>query len=167
MNAIYRTPSTHVSCISSMCVKYHSLSKNSNAVSKSSFCHCHITIKFWIDRNVYLYLPTENKITYILATKQPSLHPLHPHNTDLTYLLSSSLAPPAGYPLTTSHTYSTPELNTFLDSNQQHRGQYCHTFLTFAKLGHLYSFEVKCLIDEMWIISISTVKVFPCFSWSP
>ena len=70
MTAIYRTPSTHVSCISSMCVKYHSLSKNSNAVSKSSFCHCHITIKFWIDRNVYLYLPTENKITYILATKQ-------------------------------------------------------------------------------------------------
>ena len=100
-----------------------------------------------------------------LYSSQPSLHPLHPHNTDLTtYLLSSSLAPPAGYPLTTSHTYSTPELNTFLDSNQQHRGQYCHTSLTFAKLGYLYSFEVKFLIDEMWIISISTVKVFPCFS---
>ena len=59
-----------------------------------------------------------------LYSSQPSLHPLHPHNTDLALLVSSSLAPPAGYPLTTSHTYSTPELNTFLDnSQQQHRGQ--------------------------------------------
>ena len=60
-----------------------------------------------------------------LYSSQPSLHPLHPGpgpTTDLTYLLSSSLAPP-GYPLTTSHTYSTPELNTFLDNSQQTRGK--------------------------------------------
>ena len=73
-----------------------------------------------------------------LYSSQPSLHPavggghqLHQNNNlDLTFptagpgpvYLSSSLVPPAGYPLTTSHTYSTPELNTFLDHQQQHRG---------------------------------------------
>ena len=70
-----------------------------------------------------------------LYSSQPSLHPaVHQHNQnnnlDLTFpttgpgpvYLSSSLVPPAGYPLTTAHTYSTPELNTFLDNQQQHRG---------------------------------------------
>ena len=72
-----------------------------------------------------------------LYSSQPSLHPSvhpppHPQNTqlDLTFpttgpgpvYLSSSLVPPAGFPLTPSHTYSTPELNTFLDNQQQHRG---------------------------------------------
>ena len=73
-----------------------------------------------------------------LYSSQPSLQPgvggglqhNQNNNLDLTFptagpgpvYLSSSLVPPAGYPLTTSHTYSTPELNTFLDHQQQHRG---------------------------------------------